>query len=131
MMLKFSAGFMFFLCTAALSCWELQGLPTLETQDFNLSVPVREIQVLRHEGVNRRATSEAKGDDKDEYEEHQKIHLSKKSKSGKGAYGGANIAHHTHRPAKNSASSLVTPPMLLSNAVFLAFPSVLLIKLFF
>lgn len=30
---------MFFLCTTALSCWKLEGFPTLESPDFNLSDP--------------------------------------------------------------------------------------------
>ncbi|XWS11703.1 hypothetical protein CRYUN_Cryun37aG0021700 [Craigia yunnanensis] len=137
MMLKFFAWFIFFLCTTALSCWKLEGFPTLESQDFNLSEPVlqgRDIHVLRQAGLNRTVSLEAKGD-KPEYEKHHKIFLSKKSKGGKGAHGGANIAHHP-RQAKNAASSQVSPPFFPSNAVLhviltviLAFPS-LLLKLF-
>ncbi|XVF23327.1 hypothetical protein REPUB_Repub13aG0028400 [Reevesia pubescens] len=131
-MLKFFAWFIFFLCTTALSCLKLEGFPTLESQDFNLSETVvegKEIHVLRHAGLNRTVSLEAKGD-KEEYEKHHKISVSKRSKGGKGAYGGANIAHR-HRQRKNAASSLVSPffqstallPVVLT--VILAFPSLL------
>ncbi|XWS20554.1 hypothetical protein CRYUN_Cryun31cG0111900 [Craigia yunnanensis] len=132
MMLKF---FAFFLFTTALSCWKLEGFPTIESQDFNLSEPVlqgQEIHVLRHAGLNRTVGLGAKGD-KEEYQKKHQIFLSKKSKGGKG--GAANIPHHP-RQAKNAAFSLVSPPFFLSTAIMhisltgiLAFPS-LILKLF-
>ncbi|XP_017978940.1 PREDICTED: uncharacterized protein LOC18595465 isoform X1 [Theobroma cacao] len=137
MMLKFFPWFMFFLCTTALSCWKLEGFPTLESPDFNLSDPAvrgQEIHVLRHAGLNRTVGLEANGD-KEVYEKKHDIFLSEKSQRGKGAYGGANIAHRP-RQAKSAASSLVRPAFFLSTTVshvsltvILAFPS-LLLKLF-
>ncbi|XP_021298130.1 uncharacterized protein LOC110427067 [Herrania umbratica] len=137
MMLKFFPWFIFFLCTTAVSCWKLEGFPTLESQDFNLSEPAvrgQEIHALRHAGLNRTVGLEANGD-KEEYEKMHDNFLSEKSQRGKGAYGGANIAHRP-RPAKNAASSLVRPPFFLSTTVLqvsltviLAFSS-LLLKLF-
>ncbi|XP_022721078.1 uncharacterized protein LOC111278718 isoform X2 [Durio zibethinus] len=134
MMLKF---FAFFLFATALSCWKLEGFPTLETQDFNLSEPVlqgQEIHVFTHS--NRTVGLGAK-DDKQDYQKKHQNFLSKKSKGGRsgGGRGGADIGHRP-RPAKNAAFSLVSQPFFLSTAVMhisltviLAFPS-LVIKLF-
>ena len=139
-MLKF---FAFFLCTTALSCWKLEGFPTIESQDFNLSKPVLQgqeihgrnfivfsfvtlnhllsqcflkpvaISVLRHADLNRTVGLGAK-DDEEEYHKKHQIFLSKKAKGGSG--GAANIPHHP-RQAKNAAFSLVSPPFFLSTAI--------------
>ncbi|XVE89226.1 hypothetical protein DITRI_Ditri19aG0133600 [Diplodiscus trichospermus] len=131
MMLKFLGWFIFFLCATALSCRNVEGFPTLESQDFNISAPVlqgREIHVLRHAGLNRTVSLNAKGS-KEEYEKHHKVFLSRKSTSGKGTHGGSNIGRRSPQ-AKNAASSRVGPSFVLSNAVILTvilpFPSLLL-----
>ncbi|KAK8641705.1 hypothetical protein V6N13_011083 [Hibiscus sabdariffa] len=115
MMMKFLAWFIVLSCTTALSCRKLEGFPLLNTGDFNLSGSVVQehgTHVLKHAGLSRTVVRSAEVDDRDEYyKQHNKIFQSKKSKGGKGAYGGANVPH---RPSKkNAAPSLLNPPCSL------------------
>ncbi|KAH1066600.1 hypothetical protein J1N35_031587 [Gossypium stocksii] len=118
MMLKFFAGFIAFLCTTALSCGKVEGFPILKSQDSYPSKSVAQGHDIHDAGLNRtvNSKSEAKGNDRDEYykQQYHEIFESDKAKSGKGAYGGANVPHH--RQGKNAAPSLVSPPCFLLTA---------------
>ncbi|TYJ33763.1 hypothetical protein E1A91_A05G125200v1 [Gossypium mustelinum] len=118
MMLKFFAWFIAFLCTTALSCRKVEGFPILKSQDSYPSKSVAQGHDIDDAGLNRTVSSEseAKGNDKDEYykQQYHEFFESDKAKSGKGAYGGANVPHH--HQGKNAAPSLVSPTCFLLTA---------------
>ncbi|KAF3958234.1 hypothetical protein CMV_016836 [Castanea mollissima] len=118
--------FLFILYIQVLSSWGLESFSTLENEGSKLSK-----RFMQDQEVHARVDGDLNGDcDEKGYIRKQKTYESEKSQRGKGAYGGANIAHRPRATTRSAASLLAKPPIFISTLICFIISFALMIHIF-